>query len=361
VTSATPANPYRRAGSVVEGELFVGRAGLLRTVETTWRDPGTPVNLRVVGHYRTGKTSLVRRALTALPQTRPDLVRAWIDVSRQESGMDVFRSVTKAVVAGLRELGAAAPGGLLEALLPINNAVQLAAEWHDLEASVGDFFATMHAAGQHGLLVLDEFDRAEGVFRRLAEFQLLRAVVSDAGCTMGLITISRRDIESIETDAAGGSILGGVVVNKAYVGMFDDAETDLMLARGASVGVGLASLRPRIVEYTGRHPFLLDVLCRALVEVHQATGSLDFDAAYEQVEEIFADQFGRLLRNILADTESGAPLLRRLAAGTLTGAARPLDLSRLRRMGVVHPDPAGRPTLFSAEFGRYVMMSAVDA
>jgi hypothetical protein len=353
-------NPYRRAGSVVEGELFIGRQGLLRTVEATWRDPGIPANLRVVGHYRTGKTSLVRRALTALPAGRPDLVRVWIDISRQESGMDVFRSVTKAVVQELRKAGPAAPAGLLDTLLPINTAVQLAAEWHDLEAPVSDFFAAMHAAGQYGLLVLDEFDRAEGVFQRAA-FQLLRAVVSDSGCVMGLITISRRPIESIETDAAGGSILGGVVVDKLYVGMFDDTETDLMLARAATVGVGLAAVRPQIVEYTGRHPFLLDVLCRSLVEVRRATGTTDFQAAYEQVEEIFADQFGRLLRNIRSDGDRGAALLRQIATGVVAPGEQSLELSRMRRMGVVRTDGAGRPVLFSAEFGRYVMMSAVGA
>lgn len=355
-------NPYRRAGSVVEGELFIGRGGLLRTVESTWRDPGTPTNLRVVGHHRTGKTSLVRRALTTLPGTRPDLIQVWIDVSRQESGMDVFRTIAKSVVAALRKAGDSAPPGLLAALAPISQAVQLAVEWHDLEGAVNDFFATMHEAGQHGLLVLDEFDRAEGVFKRLAEFQLLRAVVSDSGCTMGLITVSRRDIESIETDAAGGSILGGVVVNKLYVGMFDDSETDLMLARAAAVGIGLAAARPRIVEHTGSHPFLLDVLCRSLVEVQLATGALDFRTAYEQVEETFADQFARLLRNIRGDTgREVAALLRQVAAGTAPAGLHSLELSRLSRMGVVRTAPDGRPELFSAAFGRYVMTSAVEA
>lgn len=355
------ANPYRRAGSVVEGELFIGRERLLRTVESAWRGPGTPTNLRVIGHHRTGKTSLVRRALTTLPRTRPDLIQVWIDVSRQESGMDVFRSVTKAVLAELRKAGPAAADGLLGTLLPINTAVQLSAEWHDLEASVTAFFAAMYDAGRHVLLVLDEFDRAEGVFQRLAEFQLLRAIVSDTGCTVGLITISRRDIESIETDAAGGSILGGVVVNKVWVGMFDDTETDLMLARAAPLGIGLAAARPEIVEYTGSHPFLLDVLCRSLVEVHLATGKLDFGLAYEQVEEIFVDQFGRLLRNVRTDIGRGTALLRQIAtsAGAVNGYS--LDVSRLRRMGVVRSDAAGRPALFSLEFGRYVMMAPADA
>jgi hypothetical protein len=356
-----PENPYRWAGRVVEPERFIRREPLLRHVESSWRDPGTPTNLRVIGHHRTGKTTLVRRALDTLPGARPDLLQVWIDVSRQESGMDVFRSIAKSVVASLRKAGAAAPPGLLGALAPINEAVQLAVEWHDLEGAVNDFFATMHDADQQGLLVLDEFDRAEGVFKRLAEFQLLRAIVSDSGCVMGLITISRRDIESIETDAAGGSILGGVVVNKLHVGMFDDGETDLLLARAADVGVGLAALRPRLVEFSGSHPFLLDVLCRSLVEGWQVTGKLDFAVAYEQVEEIFADQFARLLRNIRTDTEEGALLLRRVASGAVGVGVASLGLSRLRRMGVVRFGADGRAALFSAEFGRYVMLSAVGA
>lgn len=208
--------------------------------------------------------------------------------------------------------------------------------------------------------MLDEFDRATTTFTRLAEFQLLRSLASDPMFSLGLITISRRDIESIEHDAAGGSILGGVVATRRYVGMFNDEEADLMLARAAVIGIGLASVREEIIARTGLHPFLLELLCHRLVDLHQIAGELDVRAAYDQEAPTFARQFAQLWQNIDADSKGRATeLLTRLAIG------RPLDcespeLSQLKQMGVVACGPGRATTLFSPEFARYIQMSAMD-
>ncbi|GEK00611.1 MULTISPECIES: ATP-binding protein [unclassified Streptomyces] len=352
-------NPYRQAGRVAEGDRFIGRSDLVQLVQATWQEPGRPSNLRVQGYHRTGKTSLVRYAMASTPHGRDDLLTVWLDVGDHDSGMDVFRSMIRAVMEDLqrtRENRLAGQGRTSEwaHLEAIASVVQRAEAWYDLRIAVRDFFTALAAAGRHVLVVLDEFDRAASVFNRLAEFQLLRNLAGDTPFTMGLVTISRRDIESIEFDAAAGSTLGGILSTKQCVGLFTDDETDRMLARADSVGIALSPVRQEIIERTGRHPFLLELLCRRVVENWHLTGRLDPAAAYTGEASTFEKQFGLLVRNIDADCNGhGSTLLRALASGVFPDEhTRYLD--QLVLMGIASPGP-DRTLLFSEAFSHYVL------
>ena len=342
------ANPYRLVGQVAEGDRFIGRDRLLRQVHGTWAEPGRPANLRVLGHHRVGKTSLVRRALRTGPD-RPDLTSVLINVGTCESGADLFRSTVRRV--------AARAGGADRVLEPIAAAVQSADGWYDLKESVRDFFAALRDMDRHVLLVLDEFDRAASVVK-LPDFQLLRDLASEPDFSLGLITVSRRSIEAIESagDASqAGSILGGVVITPLHVGMFGDAEADLMLARAASAGVGLAAVRDEIVDRTGLHPFLLEMLLNRIVQTYADTGKVDVASCFEAESVQFHSEFRRLLGNIDADTDGrGSALLRRVAVGTAGDRTAP-GMAHLIQMGVVSRGPDGALALFSREFGRYLL------
>ncbi|WP_019631654.1 ATP-binding protein [Actinomadura atramentaria] len=347
-------NPYRLVGKIAQGDRFIGRAALLRRLQSVWVGSDRPANLRVLGHHRVGKSSLVRRALSTSPQERPDLISVLLNVGDCKTGEDLFRSLARRVLARARTR--------VPNLEPIGAAVQEAAEWYDLKESVRDFFAAVADAGLNVLLVLDEFDRASSV-AGLADFQLLRDLASEPEFSLGLVTVSRRPIEVIEAAEAAsqaGSILGAVVIKPLYVGLFTDAEADLMLARAASVGVGLAAVRDRIVDRAGLHPFLLEMLCGEVVQHHADTGELDVDAAYDMTVLEFHAQFDRLLKNIDADTGGrGVETLRRVAAGLPAMQEMPGVVQSLRLMGVL-TGPADRPRLFSAEFGRYLLSGLVD-
>lgn len=356
---STVVNPYRLVGQVAEGERFIGRGGLITQVQSVWREPGRPSNLRVLGNHRMGKTSLVRQAVRTCPERASDLLTIWLNVGSHDSGTDLFRAMTRRVMEELREPERAAslPAGPTADLAPIDMAVQKAGTWYDISEAVRDFFKAVRRAGLSVLLILDEFDRAATTFKLLAEFQLLRDLASDPLFSLGLITVSRRDIESIEIATAGGSILGGVVATRRYVGMFTDEEADLMLARAASSGIGLASYRSAIMERSGAHPFLLEVLCNRIVEIHGATGETLLERAYEEESGTFEAQFAQLLQNINSDSDGrGGSLLRRIASGI--GPDRPsLDLNRLKLTGVVKAG-AEPPEVFSREFARYLQLTA---
>lgn len=335
-------NPYMEAGRVATGDRFIGRAALVRQVAESWQRPGRPSNLRIVGLHRIGKTSLIRRALDEFPP-RGDIITVTLSVGSQDSGMDLFRSIARQIVdqAGDNEL------------VSIGTAIQAAEAWYDLVEGVRDFFTAVHARGLNVLVVLDEFDRAATAFTRLGQFQLLRDLASESRYSLGLITLSRRQIEVIEIHAAGGSILGGVVSTARYPGMFTDGEADIMLARAATAGIGLASVRDQILARTGPHPYLLELLCSRVLETHNATGKLDVEAAFADEYPVIEAYFGSLLAAVNADMNGqGAALLRRIAAGKV-GGQDDMGLNQLRLVGLISGNQ-----LFAPEFARFVLLSA---
>jgi hypothetical protein len=338
-------NPYREAGRVAEGERFIGRAALVRQVAETWRVPGRPSNMRVVGYHRVGKTSVVRHALDTLPPP-DDVITVWLNVGSQDSGMDLYRSIVRRVLT-------ATDGQSLDA---VAGAIQAADQWYDLLEGVRTLFAQVRRMGLNVLVILDDFDRAAISFSRLAQFQLLRDLASEPDYSLGLITISRQDVEKIEIDAAGGSILGGVLSTTLPVGMFNDAEVDIMLGRSAQAGLALAAQRDKIMARTGPHPFLLESLCKRIVEIHELTGEVDVAEAFMRESTMFEAQFNNLLDAVNLDTESkGGTLLRELALGAVGVVASP-DLMRLRLAGIVAGD-----SLFSAEFAKFLVRQTSPA
>ncbi|WP_067964782.1 ATP-binding protein [Nocardiopsis trehalosi] len=346
----TAANPYRLVGQVAGGDRFVGRADLVERVQRTWRDPRRPMNLRIVGHHRVGKTSLVRQAVRTCPADRDDLVHVWLNVGSYEAGTDLFRVLSRRLLQRL-------PQRRRDAVGPLDEVIQTAPEWYRLNEAVRDLLRVLREDGTYVLLVLDEFDRASVTFSGLAQFQLLRDLASDDEYPLGLVTVSRRHIEKIETDTAGGSILGGVVPDTCHVGMFTDPEVDELLARGAAAGADLAPLRGAILERTGAHPFLLELLCNRLVDRHLAGDLLDVGDAYRREEHAIAGYFDRMLRTIADDLgPRGVAVLRRVAEG-----AGPVPESRelawLAHTGVVLRR-GERAALFSPAFGRAVLAAA---
>lgn len=338
MTRAARANPYGLVGQVASGPRLIGRKAHIDRVRAVWASDGRPSNLRVLGHHRIGKTSLVQEALRA-GTNRDDLLIVSLDVGLHQTGMELFRSLTRETMKRLRALPVATSES--NNLAARNEAVQDAAEWYDLLHGVLDFFEVLCEQQLFVVLVLDEFDRAKTVFSTRAEFQLLRELASKSSSSLGLITVSRRHIEDIELDTAGGSVLGGVVVPQLYVGMLTDKELDLLLARGAEAGVGLVAERMPIIEFVGRHPFLVETLCSQLVDDYEAGGIIDVAKAYRQQAHNIERQFRLLLDQIAKDSDGkGLKLLKRIAAGQVPESDS-TDLQRMCLMGVVSRVDAG--------------------
>ncbi|MGI5167900.1 glycosyltransferase [Spirillospora sp. CA-253888] len=337
-------NPYRSAGRLASGAGFVERPEATAQIEAVWQEAGRPSNLSLLGHRGTGRTSLVEHAMSRA--ARDDLGIVRLATGRHDTGTGVFWSMVQEAVTRFEPL-AGLDGPCREVLA--------ARDWYDLDHAARAFFRAVGGKDFFLLYVLDDFDRATRVMTRPAEFQLLRDLASEHGFPVGLMTVSRRPVGEIEIDAVTGSVLEGVMGTPRHVGMFAPDQTDRMLAW--SEDPDLLPVREEVLARSGPHPHLLRVLCEQVVEVHQATGRLDVDAAYAKVATSFHAYFAKLAQSIDLDWPSGGlDALRALAAGSGSIVLTP-ELNRLINMGVVAEDGGGL-RLFSPEFASYVLATA---
>ncbi|MEU5931127.1 glycosyltransferase [Micromonospora sp. NPDC047187] len=337
-------NPYRFASRPAAGLDFVDRPALVRRVTEVWEEPGRPGNLSIIGNLRTGKTSLMLHALRLMERT--DLTVARINVVIHGSAFDFFRSIAEQLTD-------------LPDLAAVVDSVRAARDWYDLSNAVTALFKEVGRHHQYVLLVLDEFDRAPFVLADLSAFQLLRSLASEPEYPVGLITVSRRAVIDIETDAAGGSRLDGVLGTRCYVGMFTAGEAAELIGRARPV-VDLSGVAAEITDMVGRHPYLLSALCARIVDRYLETGAVDVADAYELQRADFGDYYDRLLYDIDADSDgSGRTALIEIARGA-DPMSDSMEAQNLIATGVVEQG-ADRVTLFSREFGRYLLTRRVPA
>jgi hypothetical protein len=337
-------NPYARVGRVALNDHFVERRLLVNRIERAWQRTGIrPVNLSVLGHHRTGKTSLVH--WVADHCTRTDLHTIFIDIGTLQSGEEMFRALVSETMR------------ILDSpfrLEPIAAAAIGAQTWDHLRHAVTDFFMAVCDSRTYVMIVLDEFDRASLVCRERAEFQLLRNLASE-NYSVGIVAISRRRVADIESDAAGGSILDGVLSLKQHVGMFTSGETHTMLSRATPLGVDLQSFREPIVDVAGYHPYLLELLCFAIIDHYQDTGVVDVDQACQAQAATFRDYFDRLAEIIRLDLgDKGLALVRDLAQGAPPSREYARELDRFRDLGLISVS-ADSPALFAPSFARHIL------
>ncbi|WP_370948840.1 glycosyltransferase [Amycolatopsis sp. cg5] len=304
-------------------------------------EPGRPGNLSVIGHNRSGKTSLVRHALSLLD--RSDVVVVEVNVIAHTSVFDFFRSVAKELSEGLTDV---------PDLASVVDRVGTAREWYDLENAVSALFKEVGRLERYVLLVLEEFDRAPLVLAHLSAFQLLRSLVSEPDYPVGLITISRRAVIDIETDAAGGSRLDGVLGQRCYVGTLSHEEASRLIEQARPVA-DLSGAAEVIMRVTGRQPYLLQVLCHDLVERYLENGTIDVEGARAAVRPVFQAYFDRLLQDIEADSPGRGRTTVLDVVGETQEIPYPGEVNKLVTLGILEQGSAGF-RLFTDEFAEYL-------
>ncbi|WP_037912359.1 Cdc6/Cdc18 family protein [Actinacidiphila yeochonensis] len=334
----SPANPYDFVDGLPTGSAFVDRPALLEKVTAVWKVPGRPANLSLFGLSKTGRSSLVARALAGIgPERRRDLAVVWLSVGRQPSVYGLFGAMAEQITTAFPDLPE-----LAALAAPVRDTRDLL----KLPGAIAEFFGAVGERGRHVLVVMDDFDRAPRVLPELSAFQLLRTLASEPDYPVGLLTISRRPLAAIETDAAGGSRLDQVMGERVHVGLFTAAEAGRMVDRARRAGLDLSAVLPELLAWSGLHPYLLGVLCRRLVEQHRETGRLDVAAAAEAEAGEFRSYFSRLVEELDEDIAGGGDLLRAVADGATVAPApgsRRASAAARPRPPAARPRPRPRP------------------
>ncbi|MFG2042345.1 hypothetical protein [Dactylosporangium sp. NPDC048998] len=350
----TGVNPYQNVGRPARGERFVGREDLVARVRGVVGGD-RPSNMSIIGNHRTGKTSLVYRSLIDTVPARPDLAVVMVGVGTLNRIEDVFRHIGRQTV---QALGDRVPAGDRPGVLSILAELERETGWYGILGHFMHLFGTIRRRDLKVLVVLDEFDRINLTGAQTAHFQLLRDLCTEEWSSVGLVTVSRRRVKTLELDSTGGSCLDQVLAVRTYTELFRPAEQVAMLRRAGAAGVDLEALARSITALTGYHPYLLELLCYELVEAALTHGAIDIDAAYRNVRSAYADFFARLIKIIDADLGgSGVDKLYQVVDGIGLDVSVD-DALALVQYGLVVEGPGKSLIPFSDEFGRYLLSIA---
>lgn len=312
-------NPYAGVGQVALGDRYIHRPVVDELAELAtqeWR----PANVQVLGGHRTGK-STIARAVERRFQAEALPVLSFV-AGQYQSLNDLLWSVAEKL---FRCLGEDSQGG------DLRDALEAAGE---LTVS----------ADRPVLLVIDELDALVDRTCEQWEFMVLRSLVTE-NSRIGLFTVSRRTVRSIEVMSSSGSTLDGSMAIRKIVGNFALCEAEEMIDRSS---LRSDSERAKILSYSGAHPFLLELLLYEFVDATRRGEPLAVDAACRVVAPKYGDYWKRTIKileldapgsvDLLAQIESGIPLPVTAAAG---GDAVNDDLVFLKDMGLVEADDLG--------------------
>lgn len=157
------------------------------------------------------------------------------------------------------------------------------------------FLSLLGYCGKHVLLIIDEFDLAARAFgENDAFFDWFRGLLQEESHPLSVITISRRSIYYIETNAFGGSTLSGTF-KSFWVFGYRNREIEEYFDLLAENGCSLTQEQKReVIYYCGRSPYYLAIMGNAILESKSEKGIPSIGKLFKR-ERRYHDSFGNIV------------------------------------------------------------------
>jgi hypothetical protein len=266
-------NPFI-AGSWVRGDNFFGRSGILREILE-----GERHSLWIVGARRLGKTSLLKELEHRVQQNpQTPFVPLYWDLQGSGDGRGLAETFL----------------GSVEDSEAFRRATDISAE--DLESlPASEMLTTLVRrtvrSGWRLLLLVDEAEELLTVARADASVLPRLRRIFQKGAEVRTVLTSTRRLARIDerTDFATSPFLQGFIP-PLYLTPLAPEESRSLLARGGFPGEEVEV----IMERTGNHPFLVQLIASRLFESRDLAGTLDQVASDEMVSNFFSVDFQTL-------------------------------------------------------------------
>ena len=265
-------NPFASAGTIVNGDLFVGRSVELTEVynRVLGKNFG---NLSIVGIPKIGKSSLMQ----ALYDRRNELydnnkyVVVWytfkaIEEYADDEPREIFIDIARKVKKELKRHGY----DVSEISYYVNEVSNLEMRFTEFQSTLLDMFEELVYNGIRVILCLDEFDYCKNYLEE-CHFQLLRELSYRPENKIAIVTASRRSIHDIEKDSGGGSNFFETF-KKIYLKPF--SIEDIRLQRNLIDGVSENDCI-LLDKAVGRHPYLNAIILDEFFNTRDMKSSID--------------------------------------------------------------------------------------
>lgn len=343
-------NPFAGYGHIVSRNHFIGRKTEISAIERRVFS-SHPGSLALIGMPRIGKSSLAYHMTIERFQMLREkrFLPIWINLATYKCASEFFHALVMECVIKIKRYTDWFNADLQEALNVYQREQTVSMEGFE---AIKRFFEQIKINNIHVIFVLDEFDHARNLFKDdPAGFQRLRELAYHPDHRVTYITTSRRSIRQIETQSNSISTFFGIF-KPLYIDQFEEEDLQEYFSRLIEVGMPISdSLKEKMKDYTGGHPYLLAMLGYELVECFCEGKRIDIDSAVRQASISFRPYYDQII-TLLREDGNLIKLLQILFGSTID--VSPDDIDEFLKYGFIQEGSESRYIAFSPHFQSYL-------
>lgn len=290
-------NNIFQIGGKVNGESFIGRTKLMEYLRKVFVENNARAGKAIVGLTRTGKSSIALNLFKDLPD---DIIYIYEDLNEWSEYFELWQDICCSVEDYLNKHNKMTVS-MAENLKSMKNEN---IPWIKLNRTVKKIFEELAIMQIRTILVLDEFDNASVLFDAgTKHFELFRTIFSDGKYDVSAMTISRRNLHTIEGTTYQSSTFHGVLDSIPLKG-FDDEDMKAYYSVFSALGIELSEEQKEEIEYyAGRAPFLLSILGHYIVETAEVEGSVNISNIFLDKCKAINDYYRDCIQHLTRDND----------------------------------------------------------
>jgi hypothetical protein len=286
-------------GGQVSGDSFIGRKSLLVKFRDTF-SKNTKVTKAIIGLTRIGKTSFVRQVFKDFPKENLIINE---DLNEWSTYEEMWQDILIQIEAYLQKYASQNEftDEILEniALIEKGNLI-----WVKFNRTIKNIFESLNEAKIRTILILDEFDNAQKIFSEgTKHFELLRTLLSDSKYNISAITISRRNLHTIEGTTYMSSTFHGIL-DPVYFKGFNNEDFEEYYNIFKNNNVCLSDEQKKQIQYyAGNLPFLLSILGHYILECAKYGDEIVISKIFENKCNAINDYYRDCIKHLERDQD----------------------------------------------------------
>lgn len=290
-------NNIFQIGGKVSGESFIGREEQVKYLRKVFIENEARTGKAIVGLTRMGKSSLAVNVFQKLPE---NILYIYEDLNEWSEYVEIWQDICWSIKEYL-EKNNKITISLSENLKMMETD---SVPWIKLNRTIKKIFEELSNIGIKTILVLDEFDNASVLFNEgTKHFELFRTVFSDAKFNVSAMTISRRNLHSIEGATYQSSTFHGVLDSIPFKG-FDDMDMDEYFKVFENEGIVLTDEQKEEIEYyAGRAPFLLSIIGHYVIDASEKCEEINITSIFLNKCKAINDYYRDCVQHLTRDED----------------------------------------------------------
>lgn len=290
-------NNVFQIGGQVSGASFIGRKDFISSIRNSIINTDMRTAKSIGGLTRMGKSSAVINSFYDLPD---NIIYVYEDLNEWSEYNELWQDICLNIKDRLEEKRIDYSD--IKDGLASMEADEL--PWIKMSRNVKKIFSYLSDIGIKVILVLDEFDNASALFNEgTKHFELFRTIFSDGKYNVSAVTISRRNLYTIEGATYQSSTFHGVLDIVPFKG-FDDKDMAEYFDVFSQNGITLSNeQKEKIVYYAGNAPYLLSILGHYIINAASTHEIIDIDEIFLSKCKSINDYYRDCIKHLKRDDD----------------------------------------------------------